>query len=58
MKCPHCGSFQTRVIDSRQYVTFRHRKYRCMDCDKKFTTTEKVVQEEKEANKDADRADR
>ena len=54
MKCPHCGSFQTRVIDSRQYVTFRYRKYRCLDCDKRFTTTEKVVQEEKEANKDAD----
>lgn len=54
MKCPHCGSFQTRVIDSRQHVTFRHRKYRCLNCEKRFNTVEKVVHEEKEAKKDVD----
>lgn len=54
MKCPYCGSFQTRVVDSRQYVAFRYRKYRCLKCDERFTTTEKVVHEDKEAKKNAD----
>lgn len=44
MKCPYCGSIDTRVIDSRPAddgASIRRR--RCCDaCSKRFTTYEKV----------------
>ena len=43
MICPNCGSEQTRVVDSRQQFTVRHRRYKCFDCGKRFTTREVVV---------------
>ena len=44
MKCPFCGSENTRVIDSRpaeDNCSIRRRRL-CDDCDKRFTTYEKI----------------
>lgn len=44
MKCPYCGSENTRVIDSRpadDNCSIRRRRL-CDDCGKRFTTYEKV----------------
>ena len=44
MKCPFCGSDDTRVIDSRpadDNTSIRRRRL-CDDCGKRFTTYEKV----------------
>ena len=44
MKCPYCGSDNTRVIDSRpadDNTSIRRRRH-CDDCNKRFTTYEKV----------------
>ena len=44
MKCPFCGSDNPRVIDSRpadDNTSIRRRRL-CDDCDKRFTTYEKV----------------
>ena len=44
MKCPYCGSDDTRVIDSRpadDNSSIRRRRI-CDECDKRFTTYEKV----------------
>jgi transcriptional repressor NrdR len=44
MKCPYCGSLETRVVDKRetenQDVTRRRRE--CLDCKKRVTTYERV----------------
>ena len=44
MKCPYCGHENTRVIDSRPAEdnnSIRRRRV-CDECDKRFTTYEKV----------------
>ena len=44
MKCPYCGNDNTRVIDSRpadDNSSIRRRRI-CDDCNKRFTTYEKV----------------
>ena len=44
MKCPFCGKENTRVIDSRPAedgLSIRRRR-QCDECDKRFTTYEKV----------------
>ncbi len=44
MKCPYCGTENTRVIDSRpadDNSSIRRRRL-CDNCDKRFTTYEKV----------------
>ena len=44
MKCPFCGTEDTRVIDSRPAddgASIRRRR-QCDTCDKRFTTYEKV----------------
>ena len=44
MKCPYCGSTNTRVIDSRpvdENSSIRRRRM-CDQCEKRFTTYEKV----------------
>ena len=44
MKCPFCGHENTRVIDSRPAEdnnSIRRRRV-CDECDKRFTTYEKV----------------
>ena len=44
MKCPFCGHENTRVIDSRPADDNRsiRRRRACDECDKRFTTYEKV----------------
>jgi transcriptional repressor NrdR len=44
MKCPFCGNDDTQVVDSRvseEGDTIRRRR-RCLSCDKRFTTYERV----------------
>lgn len=44
MKCPFCGNGDTQVVDSRvseEGDTIRRRR-RCLACDKRFTTYERV----------------
>lgn len=43
MKCPYCGKENTRVIDSRPTDDSSIRRRRqCDECEKRFTTYEKV----------------
>ena len=44
MKCPFCGNEDTRVIDSRPADDGQsiRRRRQCDNCDKRFTTYEKV----------------
>ena len=44
MKCPYCGNFDTRVIDSRpaEDGTSIRRRLSCDACVKRFSTYEKV----------------
>lgn len=44
MKCPFCGSEETKVIDSRNYqdgMSIKRRR-ECLKCKKRFTTYEKL----------------
>jgi transcriptional repressor NrdR len=44
MKCPYCGEDNTQVVDTRENEdgdTVRRRR-RCLGCDKRFTTYERV----------------
>src|SRR5213079_1463772 len=44
MKCPFCGSADTQVVDTRASLeanTIRRRR-KCLKCDKRFTTYERV----------------
>ncbi len=44
MKCPYCGDDNTQVVDTRENEegdTVRRRR-RCLACDKRFTTYERV----------------
>jgi transcriptional repressor NrdR len=44
MKCPYCGSNETEVVetrDSEDLETIRRRRA-CLDCEKRFTTYERV----------------
>ena len=44
MKCPYCGDANTQVVDTRENEdgdTVRRRR-RCLSCDKRFTTYERV----------------
>ena len=42
MKCPYCGSDNTRTTDSRinENRTLRRRRHRCNNCQKTFGTIE------------------
>ncbi len=44
MKCPYCGSPNTRVIDKRlsEDMKYNRRRRECMQCKKRFTTYERV----------------
>ena len=45
MKCPFCKSYQTSVIDSRPVEDYiRRRRYHCSECNKRFTTYERVYE--------------
>lgn len=44
MRCPACGSYDDKVVDSRQAddgLSIRRRRA-CMSCDRRFTTFERV----------------
>jgi len=44
MKCPYCGSSETRVVDKRESEDQRaiRRRRECTKCGKRFTTYERV----------------
>lgn len=42
MKCPFCGSLNSKVIDSRSSDEKKRRRRECSDCHKRFTTYETV----------------
>jgi transcriptional repressor NrdR len=43
MKCPHCGESDSRVIDTRSSGSRIRRRRECSNCNKRFTTYERVV---------------
>jgi len=43
MVCPFCKSYQVSCIDSRQHPDYRNRRYKCLDCSKRFSTMEVIV---------------
>lgn len=47
MKCPYCGEIDTRVLDSRstQDSSAIRRRRKCVSCDNRFTTMEKIEEE-------------
>lgn len=44
MKCPYCGSNETEVIETRdnEDLIITRRRRRCLKCDKRFTTYERI----------------
>ncbi len=42
MNCPNCGRQESRVIDSRSVDEGVRRRRRCLACDTRFTTYERV----------------
>ncbi len=42
MKCPYCGGLETMVADSRDSGDAIHRRRRCKDCKRKFSTYERI----------------
>ena len=42
MKCPFCGSPDTKVIDSRPSESKKRRRRECTSCGKRFTTYEVI----------------
>lgn len=47
MRCPHCGHFESRVVDSRsseEGLAIRRRR-ECLACGKRFTTYERLEEE-------------
>ena len=48
MKCPYCRSKQTICKDSRETINFlRNRRYECLACNRRFSTTEVPVDKER-----------
>lgn len=43
MKCPYCGSDQSRVIDTRDAGQGTRRRRECQGCGRRFTTYERVT---------------
>lgn len=43
MKCPECGNFEDKVVETRESREKNHirRRRECLDCGKRFTTYEK-----------------
>ena len=42
MKCPYCGSEESRVVDSRPAEDSIRRRRECESCKRRFTTYEKI----------------
>lgn len=47
MRCPSCGSYQVRTVDSRPYDAEIRRRKECPDCLKRFNTIEIPLEEYK-----------
>jgi transcriptional repressor NrdR len=43
VKCPYCGSDDSKVIDSRDVNDGVRRRRQCLDCESRFTTYERVL---------------
>lgn len=43
MRCPYCGSGQSRVIDTRDAGQGTRRRRECQGCGRRFTTYERVT---------------
>jgi transcriptional repressor NrdR len=43
MRCPFCGSSDSRVIDTRSAEGGIRRRRECEDCERRFTTYERVA---------------
>jgi len=43
MKCPYCGSSESRVIDTRDATQGIRRRRECRACGQRFTTYERVT---------------
>ncbi len=43
MKCPYCGSSETRVIDTARKEHSIRRRRECKQCDRRFSTMERAV---------------
>jgi len=44
VKCPHCGYFDSKVLDSRDTADGIRRRRQCLSCNERFTTHEKAQQ--------------
>ena len=42
MRCPYCGLSNSRVTDSRNVENGIRRRRECQDCDRRFTTYERI----------------
>ena len=42
MRCPYCGSFDSRVTDSRNVENGIRRRRECQECHRRFTTYERI----------------
>ena len=42
MNCPHCGYYDSKVIDSRDINDGIRRRRQCLKCDSRFTTYERL----------------
>ena len=42
MNCPHCGHFDSKVIDSRDVNDGIRRRRECLSCNSRFTTYERL----------------
>lgn len=58
MRCPMCGSEQTKCINTRPRGEIRYRRYTCLNCGRRFTTweiyasvIEEILKVEKALNK-------
>lgn len=47
MICPNCNSENTTVLATRQFPAYRRRRYKCLECEARFTTKEWIVIEER-----------
>lgn len=47
MRCPECQSYQTVIIDSRQYDEQVRRRRECHDCGTRWNTIEVTLVEHK-----------
>jgi transcriptional repressor NrdR len=42
MKCPFCGSLDSKVVDKRDSLSATRRRRECLSCSKRFTTYERL----------------